>query len=137
MTMSTNSPEHSNPRSLIRYGFLWLAITIVALWAMYLIRSQLLLIYVCILFATGLSPLVRWIERRRASGRRRLPRPAAILVFYAHVSAYILLVTCAIALVTLARRAEQAGVRRASATRSPRARRAPGRDASRRPPQRR
>ena len=83
--MSTSSPGPSDPRSLIRYGFLWLAITIVALWAMYLIRSQLLLIYVCILFATGLSPLVRWIERRRASGRRRLPRPAAILVIYATV----------------------------------------------------
>jgi predicted PurR-regulated permease PerM len=85
MTMSTSSLEPSDPRSLIRYGFLWLAITIVALWAMYLIRSQLLLIYVCILFATGLSPLVRWIERRRASGRRRLPRPAAILLIYATV----------------------------------------------------
>jgi predicted PurR-regulated permease PerM len=85
MTMSTSSLEPSDPRSLIRYGFLWLAITIVALWAMYLIRSQLLVIYVCVLFATGLSPLVRWIERRRTSGKRRLPRPAAILLIYATV----------------------------------------------------
>jgi predicted PurR-regulated permease PerM len=32
----------------------------------------------------GLSPLVRWIERRRpgALGRKRLPRPLAILVIY-------------------------------------------------------
>jgi len=85
MTMSTSSLEPSDPRSLIRYGFLWLAITIVALWAAYLIRSQLLVIYVCVLFATGLSPLVRWIERRRTSGKRRLPRPAAILLIYATV----------------------------------------------------
>lgn len=85
MTMSTSSPEPSDPRRLIRYGLIAFAITIVALWALYLIRSQLLLIYVCILFATGLSPLVRWIERRRASGRRRLPRPAAILIIYATV----------------------------------------------------
>jgi predicted PurR-regulated permease PerM len=85
MTMSTSSREPSDPRSLIRYGLLWFAITITALWALYLVRSQLLLIYVCILFATGLSPLVRWIERRRASGRRRLPRPAAILLIYATV----------------------------------------------------
>lgn len=83
--MSTSLREPSDPRSLIRYGFVCLAITIIALWAMYLIRAQLLLIYVCILFATGLSPLVRWIERRRASGRRRLPRPIAILVIYATV----------------------------------------------------
>jgi predicted PurR-regulated permease PerM len=85
MTMSTSSLEPSDPRSLIRYGFLWLAITIVALWAAYLIRSQLLVIYVCVLFATGLSPLVRWIERRRTPGKRRLPRPAAILLIYATV----------------------------------------------------
>ncbi|HEX7283308.1 MAG TPA: AI-2E family transporter [Vicinamibacterales bacterium] len=83
--MSTSSLGPSDPRSLIRYGFLWLAITIVALWAAYLIRSQLLVIYVCVLFATGLSPLVRWIERRRTSGKRRLPRPAAILLIYATV----------------------------------------------------
>ena len=83
--MSTSSQEPFDPRSLIRYGALWLAIAIIALWALYLIRSQLLLIYVCILFATGLSPLVRWIERRRASGRRRLPRPVAILLIYATV----------------------------------------------------
>jgi predicted PurR-regulated permease PerM len=83
--MSTSSLEPSDPRSLIRYGFLWLAITIIALWAMYLVRSQLLLIYVCVLFATGLSPLVRYIERRRTSGRRRLPRPAAILIIYGTV----------------------------------------------------
>lgn len=89
MTMSKSSPERSDPRSLIRYGLLWFAITIVALWVLYLIRSQLLLIYVCILFATGLSPLVRWIERRRATGRRRLPRPAAILLIYATVIAVI------------------------------------------------
>ncbi len=86
MTMSTSSREPSDPRSLIRYGFVCLAITIVALWALYLIRAQLLLIYVCMLFATGLSPLVRWIERRRAPGRRRLPRPVAILLTYATVA---------------------------------------------------
>ena len=96
MTMSTSSQEPSNPRSLIRYGLLWGAITIVALWALYLIRSQLLLIYVCILFATGLSPLVRWIERKRASGRRRLPRPAAILIIYATVIGIIVAIGFAV-----------------------------------------
>jgi predicted PurR-regulated permease PerM len=96
MTMSTSSPEPSDPRSLIRYGVLWLAIAITVLWTLYLIRSQLLLIYVCILFATGLSPLVRWIERRRASGRRRLPRPAAILLIYATVIGIIVAIGFAV-----------------------------------------
>ena len=85
MTMLTISPAPSDPRSLIRYGFICLAITIVALWALYLIRGPLLLIYVCVLFATGISPLVRWIERRRPAGRRRLPRPVAILLIYGTV----------------------------------------------------
>jgi predicted PurR-regulated permease PerM len=85
MTMSTTSREPSAPRSLIRYGLIAFAITIVALWALYQVRSTLLLIYVCVLFATGLSPLVRMIERRWPVGRRRLPRPAAILVIYGTV----------------------------------------------------
>ena len=85
MTMSTTSPEPSEPRSLIRYGLIAFAITIISLWALYQVRSTLLLIYVCALFATGLSPLVRMIERRWPVGRRRLPRPAAILVIYGTV----------------------------------------------------
>ena len=96
MTMSTSSLEPSDPRSLIRYGVLWFAISIIALWALYLVRSQLLLIYVCILFATGLSPLVRYIERRRTSGRRRLPRPAAILIIYATVIGIIVAIGYAV-----------------------------------------
>jgi len=85
--MSPTSPKNSDPRSLIRYGLLGLAITIVALWALYLVRGPLLLLYVCSLFATGLSPLVRWIERQRflAVGKRRVPRPLAILVIYGTV----------------------------------------------------
>ena len=86
--MSTNSPEPSDPRSLIRYGFVCFAITLIALWTLYLVRGPLLLLYVCVLFATGLAPLVRWIERQRflAIGKRRLPRPAAILLIYGTVA---------------------------------------------------
>ena len=49
--------------------------------------APLLLIYVSALFATGLAPLVRIIERQRvrAISRRRVPRAAAILVIYATV----------------------------------------------------
>ena len=87
MTMSTSSPEPSDPRSLIRYGFVCLALTVIVLWTLYLVRGPLLLLYVCVLFATGLSPLVRWIERQRfwAIGKKRVPRPLAILVIYATV----------------------------------------------------
>jgi predicted PurR-regulated permease PerM len=89
MTMLTSSPAPSDPRSQIRYGFICFAITIIALWVLYLIRGPLLLIYVCVLFATGISPLVRWIERRRPVGRRRLPRPVAILLIYGTIIAAI------------------------------------------------
>ena len=87
MTMLQTSPQSSNPRSLIRYGLVCFAITIIALWTLYLVRGPLLLLYVCALFATGLTPLVRWIERQRflAVGKRRVPRPLAILVIYAAV----------------------------------------------------
>jgi len=85
MTMWTSSQEPSEPRSQIRYALICLAITIITLWVLYQVRSTLLLIYVCILFATGISPLVRLIERRWPVGKRRLPRPVAILLIYGTV----------------------------------------------------
>jgi predicted PurR-regulated permease PerM len=87
MTMSQTSPKSSDPRSLIRYACVALALTVILLWTAYLVRTPLLLIYVSALFATGLAPLVNKIERQRflRIGKRRLPRPAAILVIYATV----------------------------------------------------
>jgi predicted PurR-regulated permease PerM len=85
--MSQTSPQSSDPRSVIRYACLAAAVTIVLLWTLYLVRAPLLLIYVSALFATGLAPLVRIIERQRvrAISRRRVPRAAAILAIYATV----------------------------------------------------
>ena len=85
--MSKSSPQSSDPRSLIRYACLAAAVTIVLMWTVYLVRGPLLLIYVSALFATGLFPLVQFIERQRvvAISSRRLPRGAAILVIYATV----------------------------------------------------
>ena len=85
--MSQTSPQSSDPRSLIRYACAAVAVTAILLWTVYLIRGPLLLIYVSALFATGLAPLVRIIERQRivALSKRRLPRAAAILVIYASV----------------------------------------------------
>ena len=71
-----------NPRALIRYGLVGLALTVVAMWGLYQIRDVLLLIYVAALVAIGLSPLVASIERLRRGRRRRLPRWAAILAIY-------------------------------------------------------
>lgn len=85
--MSQTSPQSSSPRSLIRYGLVGFAITLIVLWTLYLVRGPILLIYVCALFAAGLTPLVRWIERQRflTVGKRRVPKPLAILVIYATV----------------------------------------------------
>jgi len=86
MTTSTRSPENSDPRSLIRYACVAVALTVVLMWALFLVRGTLLVIYVSALFAVGLSPLVRMIERRHILlGKRRLPRAGAILVIYAAV----------------------------------------------------
>lgn len=63
------------------------AVAIVLMWALYQVRSQILLIYVSALFATGLAPLVRMIERKRIllAGKRHIPRSAAILAIYGTV----------------------------------------------------
>ena len=96
--MSQSSLKNSDPRSLIRYACVALAATIILLWAGYLIRGPLLLIYVSALFATGLAPLVNRIERGRflGIGKKRLPRPAAILVIYATVIGLLAAVAAAV-----------------------------------------
>ena len=87
--MSPTSPQSSDPRSIVRYACVAAALTVILLWAMYLVRRPLLWIYVAALFATGLAPLVNIIEKRNrwGVGKRRLPRPAAILMIYATVIA--------------------------------------------------
>ena len=67
------------------------AVLAVALgWALYLARHVLLLIYVSALFAIGLSPLVRWLERRRVAPFRsgRLPHWGAALAVYVGISVF-------------------------------------------------
>jgi len=60
------------------------ALAVMLLWAAFLVRGVLLLIYVSILLAVGFSPIVRLIERQRLLpiGPRRFPRWLAILVLY-------------------------------------------------------
>ena len=73
---------YSDPRALIRYALAGLAVTVAIMWALYLVRGAVLLIYMSVLVAVGLSPLAGAIERYRLPGSRRLPRWAAILIIY-------------------------------------------------------
>jgi predicted PurR-regulated permease PerM len=64
---------------------IWMtALAVVLLWAAYLIRDVLLLIYMSGLLAIGFSPIVRLIEQERflPIGSRRFPRWLAILILY-------------------------------------------------------
>jgi len=73
------SPD--SPRALIRYTLAALAVTVFIAWALWEVRDALMLIYISALIATGLSPLVNELERKRFM-RQRVPRWAAILVIY-------------------------------------------------------
>jgi predicted PurR-regulated permease PerM len=76
------TPRSDTPRALIRYALVGFAFTLAILWALYLVRGALLLIYMSAIVAVGLAPIVTAIERRRVPGTGRLPRWAAILIIY-------------------------------------------------------
>ncbi len=58
------------------------ALAIAVLVAAYIARDALLVIYISGLLATGLGPLVHYLEHAAAPGTRRLPRWLAILSIY-------------------------------------------------------
>jgi predicted PurR-regulated permease PerM len=58
------------------------ALAIAVLAALYVARDALLVIYISGLLATGLGPLVHYIEHAAAPGTQRLPRWLAILLIY-------------------------------------------------------
>lgn len=67
---------------------IWMAaLAVILLWAAYLVRDVLLLIYISGLLAIGFSPIVRLIERQTVLpiGTRRFPRWLAILVLYVFI----------------------------------------------------
>ena len=78
-------------RKIILFAILATAGVVLLLWTMYLVRDQLLMIYVSALFATGLAPLVQAIERQRVLpiSKKKVPRGAAILAIYATVLAIL------------------------------------------------
>jgi predicted PurR-regulated permease PerM len=69
-------------------AFVWkvavVAAAAVVLWLLYLARRGIVVVYLSVLLAVALSPVVRLAERYtlRPIGRLRLPRPLAILIVY-------------------------------------------------------
>src|SRR5688572_5754522 len=79
--MATDPAEY---KPLILWTLAMTALSIIVLWAAYLVRDVLLLLYVSGLLAIGFSPIVRLIERQQVLpiGSRRFPRWLAILILY-------------------------------------------------------
>ena len=71
-------------RAVIVWAVASLAISVAIVWAIYLARGALLLIYVSMLLAIGFGPIVRWLERHPVLrfGARQAPRWLAILIVY-------------------------------------------------------
>lgn len=63
------------------------ALAVILLWAAFLARKVLLLIYISGVLAVGFSPIVRLIERQKALpiGTKRFPRWLAILILYVFI----------------------------------------------------
>jgi predicted PurR-regulated permease PerM len=79
--LTTRSPEES--RALIRYAIVMSALAGIVLWAAFIVRDALLIVYVSVLLSIGFSPIVRVIERQKVLPvARRLPRWLAILILY-------------------------------------------------------
>jgi predicted PurR-regulated permease PerM len=75
-----------DPRRLIVFGVVVLITGVVLTWLLFLVRSTLITVYISALFAMGISPLVRVIERPRVTWlSNRLPRWLAILLIYAAI----------------------------------------------------
>jgi predicted PurR-regulated permease PerM len=76
-------PETRKP--LILWTIWMVVLTAVLLWAAFLVRDVLLLIYISGVLAIGFSPIVRLIQRQKmlpVVATRRFPRWMAILVLY-------------------------------------------------------
>jgi predicted PurR-regulated permease PerM len=77
----------SEQKRLILWTIWMVALAIILLWAAYLARKVLLLIYISALLAVGFSPIVRLIERQKVLpiGTKRFPRWLAILILYVFI----------------------------------------------------
>lgn len=77
----------SETKALVLWTIAMTALAVIVLWAAYLVRDVLLLLYISALLAAGFSPIVRLIERQKALpiGTRRFPRWLAILILYVFI----------------------------------------------------
>ena len=77
-----SDPDRYKPLILWTIGMT--ALAGILLWAAYLVRDVLLLLYISGLLAVGFSPIVRLIERQQLLpiGSQRFPRWLAILILY-------------------------------------------------------
>src|SRR5262245_64367020 len=75
--------DPANVRGLIVFAVAATVGVACMLWGLFLARQAVLLIYVSALFATGLAPMVRLLERRGiVPGRAPLPRWGAVTIVY-------------------------------------------------------
>lgn len=82
-----------DPRRLIVFALGSTIVAALALWILYTVRSTLIMVYISGLFAMGISPVVRMIERQRVIPiGTRLPRWLAILIIYATIIGALVLV---------------------------------------------
>jgi predicted PurR-regulated permease PerM len=79
-----DGPDPDRYKPLILWTLGMTALAVILLWAAFLVREVLLLLYISGLLAIGFSPIVRLIERQQVLpiGFRRFPRWLAILVLY-------------------------------------------------------
>jgi predicted PurR-regulated permease PerM len=82
----TSGPDRRRPQQLIVFGIAVAIGLLMLLWLLFQIRSTLVTVYISALFAMGISPLVRMIERQTAIPiGTRIPRWSAILLIYAAI----------------------------------------------------
>jgi predicted PurR-regulated permease PerM len=78
---AATSGGSEDPRALIRYALIGVALMVIISWVLFQVRDTLLVIYVAALVAIGLSPSVTAIQKHRRTPKR-MQRWAAVLVIY-------------------------------------------------------
>jgi predicted PurR-regulated permease PerM len=85
--------DNRDRRRLIVFGVGAAIAGVLLVWLLYTVRGTLMTVYISALFAMGISPLVRMIERQNVIPiGTRLPRWLAILMIYASILAAAVLV---------------------------------------------
>ncbi len=91
--MVSDRRSTSEIKGLIVWTIAAVAVAIILLYATYLVRKVLLLVYCSVLLAIGFSPIVRLIEKQKVLpvGSTRFPRWLAILVLYLAIIGFVAL----------------------------------------------